>query len=152
MAFNPKYDNLLAAVKDTININMRKAGIDIHVKKLGGYIQKAIESYECEINGTVHPIKVICNLYSHRILPYSIHGAKSVPLIKTNHMIKMEEGDVFTIETFGSTGSGRFVERGEVSHYAWHNTNNTAVTLSSARSVLAAIKKTSAPSLSAGAI
>ncbi len=29
----------------------------------------------------------------------------------------MEEGDVFAIETFGSTGTGRVYDQGEVSHY-----------------------------------
>ncbi|KAI1737458.1 MetAP 2-3 [Xylaria scruposa] len=141
MAFDPKYDNLLEAVKDATNTGVREAGIDVRVGELGGYIQEAMESYECEIDGTIHPIKAIRNLCGHTILPYSIHGTKSVPFIKTNDMTKMEEGDVFAIETFGSTGSGRFVERGEVSHYAWRNTNATNVSLSSAKSVLAAIKK-----------
>lgn len=30
----------------------------------------------------------------------------------------MEEGEYFAIETFGSTGTGRVIEEGEVSHYA----------------------------------
>lgn len=142
MAFDPVYDNLLAAVKDATNTGVREAGIDVRVGELGGYIQEAMESYECEINGTVHPIKAIRNLCGHTILPYSIHGTKSVPFIKSNDMTKMEEGDVFAIETFGSTGVGRYVETGEVSHYAMRgDANSTDLTLSSARSVLRAIKK-----------
>lgn len=31
---------------------------------------------------------------------------------------KMEEGDYFAIETFGSTGRGRVIEEGACSHYA----------------------------------
>ena len=30
----------------------------------------------------------------------------------------MEEGEYFAIETFGSTGRGKVIEQGEVSHYA----------------------------------
>jgi methionyl aminopeptidase len=142
MAFDPVYDNLLAAVKDATDTGIREAGIDVRLGELGGYIQEAMESYECKINGTTHPIKAIRNLCGHTILPYSIHGTKSVPLIKTNDMTKMEEGDVFAIETFGSTGSGGFVEGGEVSHYALrHDLARTDLTLSSARSVLGAIRK-----------
>ncbi|RYP15734.1 hypothetical protein DL765_005536 [Monosporascus sp. GIB2] len=142
MAFDPMYDNLLAAVKDATNTGVREAGIDVRVGELGGYIQEAMESYECEISGTVHPIKAIRDLCGHTILPYSIHGSKNVPLIKTNDMTKMEEGDVFAIETFGSTGSGRYIEAGEVSHYALRRDAHPAnLTLSSARSVLGAIKK-----------
>ncbi|CDM30226.1 Peptidase M24, structural domain [Penicillium roqueforti FM164] len=142
IAFDPIYDNLLAVVKDVTNTGICEAGIDVWVGELGGYIQEAIESYECEINGTTYPIKAVRNLCGHTILPYSIYGTKTVPFIKSDDMTKMEEGDVFAIETFGSTGSGRYVEGGEVSHYALRgNANTKDLTLSSARSVLGAIKK-----------
>lgn len=142
MAFDPVYDNLLAAVKDATNTGVREAGIDVRVGELGGYIQEAMESYECEIAGTVHPVRAIRNLCGHTILPYSIHGTKSVPFIRTNDMTKMEEGDVFAIETFGSTGIGRYVECGEVSHYALRrNPRRTDFSLSSTKSLLSTIKK-----------
>lgn len=142
MAFDPVYDNLLAAVKDATNTGVREAGIDVRVGELGGLIQEAMESYECEINGKTHPIKAVRNLCGHTILPYSIHGTKNVPIVKSNDMTKMEEGDVFAIETFGSTGAGRCVEEGEVSHYALRgDANRKDLTLSSARNVLGAIKK-----------
>ena len=142
MAFDPVYDNLLAAVKDATNTGVREAGIDVRVGELGGLIQEAMESYECEINGKTHPIKAVRNLCGHTILPYSIHGTKTVPFVKSNDTTKMEEGDVFAIETFGSTGVGRYVEGGEVSHYALRgDANRKDLTLASARNVLGAIKK-----------
>ncbi|UKZ78810.1 hypothetical protein TrVFT333_006555 [Trichoderma virens FT-333] len=79
MAFDPMYDNLLAAVKDATNTGVREAGIDVRLGELGGYIQEAMESYECEINGTTYPIKSIRNIGGHSILPYRIHGTKSIP-------------------------------------------------------------------------
>ena len=39
-------------------------------------------------------------------------------LVKNDDDTKMEEGEYFAIETFGSTGRGKVVEQGEVSHYA----------------------------------
>jgi methionyl aminopeptidase len=67
-------------------------------------------------------VKSIANLSGHSILPYNIHGGKTVPIIKTygsdRDETKMEEGDYFAIETFGSTGRGRVVEEGACSHYA----------------------------------
>lgn len=51
-------------------------------------------------------------------MPYQIHGGKSVPIIKSNDETKMEEGEYFAIETFGSTGRGVVIETGECSHYA----------------------------------
>ncbi|KAI2630058.1 methionine aminopeptidase 2-like protein [Xylaria nigripes] len=142
MAFDPMYDNLLAAVKDATNTGVREAGIDVRLGELGGYIQEAMESYECEINGTTYPIKSIRTLSGHTILPYSIHGTKSVPIVKTNDTTKMEEGDVFAIETFGSTGNGYVHDQGEVSHYALRSdAPKVDLRLSSAKSLLNIIKK-----------
>ena len=63
-------------------------------------------------------VKPIANLSGHSINRYQIHGGKSVQLIKNNDQTKMEEGEYFAIETFGSTGRGHVVEEGECSHYA----------------------------------
>lgn len=56
---------------------------------------------------TVKPIE---NLSGHSIAPYQIHAGKSVCLVKNNDQTKMEEGEYFAIETFGSTGRGKVVE------------------------------------------
>ena len=56
------------------------------------------------------PVKAIENLSGHSINPYQIHAGKSVCLVKNNDQTKMEEGEYFAIETFGSTGRGRVVE------------------------------------------
>ncbi|KAI0179522.1 methionine aminopeptidase 2-like protein [Hypoxylon sp. FL1284] len=142
MAFDPMYYNLLEAVKDATNTGIREAGIDVRLGELGSYIQEAMESYECEINGTTYPVKSIRNLTGHTILPYSIHGTKSVPIVKSSDNTKMEEGDVFAIETFGSTGNGYVHDEGEVSHYALRSdAPKVDLRLSSAKSLLNVIKK-----------
>lgn len=106
MTFNPTYDNLLAAVKDATNTGVREAGIDVRVGDIGAAIQEAMESYEVEIAGQTFPVKAIRNLNGHDIVQYSIHGGKSVPIVKSNDKTRMEEGEIFAIETFGSTGKG----------------------------------------------
>lgn len=63
-----------------------------------------MESYEVELNGKTIPVKAVKNISGHNILRYKIHGDKQVPFIKTKTSQRMEEGDVFAIETFGSTG------------------------------------------------
>lgn len=65
-----------------------------------------MESYEVEIGGQTLPVKAIRNLNGHDIIQYSIHGGKSVPIVKGGDQTKMEEGEIFAIETFGSTGKG----------------------------------------------
>ena len=73
---------------------------------IGAAIQEAMESYEVEIGGQTLPVKCIRNLNGHDIIQYSIHGRKSVPIVKGGDQTKMEEGETFAIETFGSTGKG----------------------------------------------
>lgn len=73
---------------------------------IGAAIQEAMESYEVEIKGQTHPVKCIRNLNGHDVIQYMIHGGKSVPIVKGNDQTKMEEGEIFAIETFGSTGKG----------------------------------------------
>ncbi|KAK1771138.1 peptidase M24, structural domain-containing protein [Phialemonium atrogriseum] len=142
LAFNPQYDNLLLAVKDATNAGVKEAGIDVRVGDIGGVIQEVMESYEVEIGGTTYPVKAIRNLNGHSINHYSIHGSKSVPIVKSHDTTKMEEGDVFAIETFGSTGNGYVRDEGEVSHYALRgDASKVDLRLSSAKSILNVIKK-----------
>jgi methionyl aminopeptidase len=142
LAFNPRYDPLLEAVKAATNEGVKQAGIDVRLGEIGAAIQEVMESYEVEINGTTHPVKSIRNLNGHTIDHYSIHGSKSVPIVKTNDTTKMEEGDVFAIETFGSTGNGYVHEEGEVSHYAKRgDASKVDLRLTSAKTLLKVINK-----------
>lgn len=118
LSFEPTYNKLLEAVKAATDTGIREAGIDVRLGELGAAIQETMESYEVEVNGKVYPVKPIENLSGHSINPYQIHGGKSVMLVANDDDTKMEEGEYFAIETFGSTGRGRVVDFGEVSHYA----------------------------------
>lgn len=104
VAFNPAYDNLLAAVKAATNTGLKEAGIDSRMDHISEAIQEVMESYEVELNRKIIPVKAIRNITGHNILRYKIHGDKQVPFVKTRTTQRMEEGDVFAIETFGSTG------------------------------------------------
>ncbi|KAK3356450.1 peptidase M24, structural domain-containing protein [Lasiosphaeria hispida] len=142
MAFEHKYDNLLAAVKDATNTGVQEAGIDVRLGEIGAAIQETMESYEVEIAGKTYPVKAIRNLMGHTIDRYRIHGSKQVPIVRTNDNTKMEEGEVFAIETFGSTGLGYVVDQGEVSHYAKRrDAPNLVLHLSSAKLLLNVINK-----------
>ena len=142
IAFDHKFDNLLTAVREATNTGVREAGIDVRVGDIGAAIQETMESYEIELDGKTYPIKSIRNLNGHDIIPYSIHGGKSVPIVKSNDQTKMEEGEVFAIETFGSTGRGYVTDDLETSHYALRpDAPNVPLRVSSARSLLSVIKK-----------
>ena len=49
MAFNPRYDNLLQAVKEATDTGIRAAGIDAIFSEIGEQIQETMESFEVEI-------------------------------------------------------------------------------------------------------
>ncbi|CAL8582005.1 Methionine aminopeptidase 2 [Xanthoria parietina] len=142
MAFDPIYDNLLAAAKDATNAGVREAGIDVRMSDIGAAIQEAMESYEVELGGQSFPVKCIRNLNGHDIIQYSIHGRKSVPIVKGRDQTKIEEGETFAIETFGSTGKGYVWDDMETSHYAKKaDTPNIPLRISSARTLLSSISK-----------
>ncbi|PRW56403.1 methionine aminopeptidase 2B-like [Chlorella sorokiniana] len=117
VAFNPRYDPLLQAVKDATNTGVRESGIDVRLCDIGAAIQEVMESYEVELDGKTYQVKSIRNLNGHSIGPYRIHAGKSVPIVKGGEATRMEEGEFFAIETFGSTGKGYVREDLEVSHY-----------------------------------
>ncbi|XP_056116408.1 methionine aminopeptidase 2 [Rhinichthys klamathensis goyatoka] len=117
VTFNPKYDRLLEAVRDATDTGINCAGIDVRLCDVGESIQEVMESYEVEIDGKTYQVKPIRNLNGHSIGQYRIHAGKTVPIVKGGEATRMEEGDVFAIETFGSTGKGVVHDDMDCSHY-----------------------------------
>jgi methionyl aminopeptidase len=121
-------------------IDLQEAGIDARMDHISGIIQEVMESYEVELNGKTIPVKAIRGLTGHNILRYKIHGDKQVPFVKCKTDQRMEEGDVFAIETFGSTGRGRIKDDQGVYGYGRNEGVDTSgVRLASARSLLKTI-------------
>jgi len=120
--FDPKWDALKEASADATNAGIKAAGIDMKLSELGKIIQETMESHEIELNGKSIPIKSITNLTGHSIEQYKIHGGKHVPNCRPSeadgeYKDRMEEGEVFAIETFASTGQGLIDEDTGCSHY-----------------------------------
>uniref|UniRef100_UPI00358F408F methionine aminopeptidase 2 n=1 Tax=Myxine glutinosa TaxID=7769 RepID=UPI00358F408F len=92
-------------------------GIDVPLRDVGEAIQEVMESYEVELDGKTYQVKPIRNLNGHSIGPYRIHAGKTVPIVKGGEATRMEEGEVYAIETFGSTGKGVVHDDMECSHY-----------------------------------
>ncbi|KAM8892063.1 methionine aminopeptidase 2-like isoform 2-T2 [Spinachia spinachia] len=117
VTFNPKYDRLLEAVRDATNAGIKFAGIDVRLCDVGETIQEVMESYEVEIDGKTYQVKPIRNLNGHSIGQYRIHSGKTVPIVKGGEATRMEEGEAYAIETFGSTGRGAVHDDMDCSHY-----------------------------------
>ena len=117
IAFNPTYDNLLKASQEATREGVKLAGIDARLGEIGAGIQEVMESFEVEIGGKTHKIKAVNNLCGHTMEQFKIHAGKSVPIVKKEDNTKMEEGEIYAIETFASTGKGYVQEDSDCSHY-----------------------------------
>ena len=83
---------------------VRASGIDVRLCDVGEAIQEVMEANEIELDGKTYQVKCVRNLNGHSIAPYRIHAGKSVPIVKGGEATRMEEGEFYAIETFGSTG------------------------------------------------
>lgn len=143
VSFNPRYDPLLQSVKEATDIGIKTAGIDVRLCDVGEAIQEVMESFEVELDGKTFPVKCIRNLNGHSIGPYQIHAGKSVPIVKGGDTTKMEEDEMYAIETFGTTGRGYIVEDLECSHYMKNfHAPHVPLRLPRSKKLLAHINKT----------
>ena len=118
VAFNPSYDNLLTAVKEATNAGIQTAGIDVRLCDVGAAVNEVMSSHEVTIGNKTYPVMPIENLCGHSIAPHQIHAGKSVPAVDNKDTTKMEEGELFAIETFGSIkGKGYVYNAPNCSHY-----------------------------------
>jgi len=137
-----RFSPLLAAVKDATNTGIREAGIDVRLCDIGAAIEEVMTSYEVELNGKTYTVKPVRNLNGHSVAPYQIHAGKSVPIVKGGEATKMEEGEFFAIETFGSTGKGFVHEDLECSHYMKNfDVGHVPLRMANAKRLLATIDR-----------
>lgn len=119
LTFNQRFDSLKMAVREATDAGVKAAGIDVRIGQVSTIIQEVMESHEVDLDGKgkLQKVKCIRNLNGHSIGPYKIHAGKTVPIIASDDPTKMEEGELYAIETFGSTGKGYVREDLETSHY-----------------------------------
>ncbi|KAI3384956.1 hypothetical protein SNEBB_005132 [Seison nebaliae] len=117
MCFDPQFQPLLDTVQEATNIGVKVAGVDALVYEVGNAVNEVMDAGEVTIDGQTYQIKPIRNLNGHSIDQYIIHAGKTVPIVRGGECKRMEEGEVFAIETFGSTGKGYVHEAMECSHY-----------------------------------
>lgn len=124
VCFNPDYNNLLMAARESVYECLKIAGPDALMREIGEKAEEIIRSYELSIDGRPVPIRPVSNLNGHSINQYRIHGGKYVPIIKqSGNKSRMEPGEFFAIETFATTGTGYVNEKGDCSHYMLENPN-----------------------------
>ena len=77
----------------------------VNVGDVGAAIEKEIVS---------RGFKPIENLTGHKIEPYLLHAGVDIPNISGHRGYEVQEGDIFAIEPFASTGSGHVADTSQV--------------------------------------
>jgi methionyl aminopeptidase len=106
-----KTKKLINSTIDATHIAIKNSGIDVRLYELSELIYETINSYD-----NITPIGI---LGGHNINKYIIHGGKLI-LCKPNEIqnnMKMEENEIYAIETFASTGSGNLINLNNITHY-----------------------------------
>jgi len=118
MCWNPQYQELLDITHEATMTGVREAGVDARLGEVGAKIQEVMESGEVTINGKTFNVRCVRNLSGHTLGDFTVHAGKMLPIVgNEDDPSKMEEGDLFACETFGSTGKGYVRDEGECSHF-----------------------------------
>lgn len=116
-SLNTKFQELISVADRATQLAISNSGADAVLGDIGALVQEYIESKEIELDGNIVPLKSLKDLTGHKIMPWVIHADKCVPNFKCNYPVRMEAGEVYALETFPSTGSGRGEDQMECSHY-----------------------------------
>ncbi len=94
---DPALKNLVKASEEAVAnaIKLIKPGVTTNI--LGETIEKIVREYG---------YKPVIDLHGHKIERWDVHGGKSIPSIAQPTGDKMEEGEVYAVEVFVSTGKG----------------------------------------------
>jgi methionyl aminopeptidase len=118
VCFDDKFTPLLEAAREATRVDVKTAGIDVRLCDIGPAIQKVFDASSFDINGKDYDIKPVANLGGHLLKPCTIHAEKPIPLVRGGSAERMDEGELYACETFGTTGKGRIQSTGApVSHF-----------------------------------
>ena len=100
-------ENIIQATEVALEAAKLMAKPKIHTKELGKKIEEIVKGFK------YNPIK---ELGGHQIERWTVHGKKQLPELGNQGGDIMEEGEVFGVEIFASTGEGSV-----------HNTNSSYI-------------------------
>ncbi|CAD6493923.1 MAG: Methionine aminopeptidase [Candidatus Argoarchaeum ethanivorans] len=94
-------DDLVKSSKDALESAIKILHAGINTKEIGEVIEEIILSYG---------YKPVSNLTGHGLMQYLTHTPPSIPNVKVEHGVVLEEGDIIAIEPFASDGAGRVTD------------------------------------------
>jgi len=100
---------LLDASREALEAAIRTVKPGATAGDLGAVVQKEIEG---------RGYRPIANLTGHGLAQYVLHQSPTIPNIAVNGGVVLEEGMVFAIEPFATTGSGHVREKAKMEIYS----------------------------------
>ncbi len=101
VALNPDHEALVKAAEDATNVAIKMMRPGAKLNSIGALIEDTIESAG---------FKPVRQLSGHQLNEYELHSDKQVPCVSGKAEVLVEEGEVYAIETFASTGSGNVTD------------------------------------------
>ncbi len=97
VALNPDHQGLVKASEDATKTAIRMMRPGAKLNTIGALIEDTIKS------AGFNPVR---QLSGHQLKEYELHAEKQVPCVSGKAEVLVEEGEVYAVETFASTGSG----------------------------------------------
>lgn len=111
------YNAVLEASRDSVFNAIKMSGPDQRLDEISESIDEIIRSYEVDMAGDTLEIKPVKGIGGHNIKRYQIHGGKlilSSPDYEIQGDQRMEEDEIYAIETYASTGYGVMTQNSEM--------------------------------------
>ncbi len=97
VAFDDVHNDLIKASKEATETAVKVIRVGGYTGKLGDLIENIIEGYG---------FSTVKELSGHLLLPYKVHGPKSIPNVAGRKGNLVLQDEAFAIETFATTGAG----------------------------------------------
>jgi len=101
VALNPDHEGLVKAAEAATSVAIKMMRPGAKLNTIGALIEDTI------VSAGYKPIK---QLSGHQLKEYELHSDKQVPCVSGKSEVLVEEGEVYAIETFASTGSGNVTD------------------------------------------
>ncbi len=101
IALNPDYEGLVHASVEATELAIKMLRPGAKLNTIGALIEDTI------VSAGFKPIK---QLSGHQLNEWELHAEKQIPCVSGKSEVIVEEGEVYAVETFASTGSGNVTD------------------------------------------
>jgi len=98
VCFNPELNSLVEAAEESLKVVLENVRPGMKTNLLGALAEEMMKKYG---------YRPIVDLSGHLLEQWELHSKKNIPEISLPKGEEIEEGEVYAMETFATTGSGR---------------------------------------------